>query len=856
MKQFLTKISFIILITTIFTSCSIIKHLENDQHLLEKNIITIQGEKSSSEDVVHENIIKPKPNKRFLKVPALGLPGIPLRLNIYNLSSKNPDSTFNAWLHKKPKREKRLNRILSKKQTYRLQNTYLKINDWFRKSGEPLALVDSTKIHNSIEKLNKYYDYNGWHDIDIDYTIDYSTPQKGTVNYNINKGTPYLIDSLTTEIESKIVDSIYQIHLGNSLLKVGEQSNGHNAMNELNRITFVMRNNGLYTFAKEQTYYEYQPDSIQKTTTWNLVVNNKRVRKQDSLVETPFKVFKISEVNVFTDFDYTNKGKPITDSTTYNNHNFYSFNKQRFKPKALSDVIAIQSGDVYRDLDKSKTLNQLNNLKTFKYPDIKYILDERDSTQTSLIANILLTPEKKFSTKYSLDALHNNIQNAGLAFSAAVIARNVFRRAENLELSFRGSLGASKDRSNEEDQFFDVREIGADLKLSFPRIFFPLNTKKIIPKTMIPTTRISIGTSTQTNIGLDKTTVTGALSYQWYATKTNTHRIDLFNAQFIRNLNPSRYFQVYNSAYDRLNNIAINTFYSATDLSIPTGANLFIEDVINNNLTPVVSSLITNDEVQEIKNINERKNRLTENNLILTTNYSFVRNTRKGLADDAFSRFGFNLEVAGNTLSTLSRMLNLERNTNDKYELFNVEYSQYIKTEIDYIKHWNIGTNNIFAIRSFLGVAIPYGNSNSIPFSKSFFAGGSNDNRAWEAYSLGPGISNNNNEFNEANLKIALNAEYRYTILGDFKGALFIDAGNIWNIADNEEDEDLIFSSIKNIGDLAIGTGTGIRYDFGFFVLRFDVGFKTHEPYQKNKKWFRNYNFRNATYNFGINYPF
>lgn len=366
MKQFLTKISFIILITTIFTSCSIIKHLEGDQHLLEKNVVTVQGEKSDGEYDVQENIIKPKPNKRFLKVPMLGLPGIPLRLNIYNLSNKNPDSTFNAWLHRKPKREKHLNNILSKKQTYRLRNTYLKINDWFRKSGEPIALVDSTKINNSIDKLKKYYDYNGWHDIDIDYTIDYLVPQKGTVNYNINKGTPYVIDSLTTEIDSKVVDSIYQLHEANSLLKIGEQSNGHKAMSELNRITFVMRNNGLYTFAKEQTYYQYDPDSIQKTTTWNLVVNNKRVRNHDSIIETPFKVFKISEVNVFTDFDYENKGKAITDSITYNNHNFYSFDKQRFKPKALSDVISIQAGDVYRDLDKSKTLNQLNNLKTFK----------------------------------------------------------------------------------------------------------------------------------------------------------------------------------------------------------------------------------------------------------------------------------------------------------------------------------------------------------------------------------------------------------------------------------------------------------------------------------------------------------
>ncbi len=847
MKQYIAKISFIIVITTFFTSCSVMKHLEKQQVFLKKNAITINGEISTNEAVY--SIIKPKPNKLFLGA-------IPLRLNIYNLSSKSPDTAFNKWLHKKPKREQHLNHFLSKKQTYRLKQAYLKINDWFRKSGEPLAIVDSVKIQKSIDELKKYYQYNGWRDINIDYTVDYLKKRRGVVSYNITTGVPYTIDSLMSRIPSKVVDSIYQQHLKNSILKIGAQSKNNDVVQERDRITAVMRNNGVYTFEKEQIICWEDPDSVQKTISWNIDIKNKKRRTHDGFKEVPFQIYKISEVNVFTDFKQENKGKPIIDSASYNNHNFYSFDKLRYKPKALSDVIAIQVGDVYRDIDKAQTLNQLNNLKTFKYPNIKYTIDERDSTQTSLIANILLTPEKKFGFDANIDALHNNIQNVGFAFSTSVMARNVFRRAENLELSFRGSIGASKDESVKDDRFFDVRETGVDLKLSFPRIFFPVNTQKIIPKIMIPTTRISIGISTQTNIGLDKTTVNGALSYQWYATKTNTHRIDLFNGQFIRNLNPNRYFSVYSNAYTRLNAIAINSFYTATDLVNPSGADQFINDVINGNLSPTVAALITPEEEQEVKNINERKNRLTENNLILTTNYSFVRNTRKGLADDDFSRFGFKLELAGNTLATLSNMLGLDRNSNDRYELFNVAYSQYVKTEIDYIKHWKLSKNNVFAIRSFFGIALPYGNSNSIPFSKSFFAGGSNDNRAWAAYRLGPGSSNGDNEFNEANMKIALNAEYRYAIFGDFKGALFIDAGNIWNVLDNEDDEAYQFNSFESLTNLAVGSGVGLRYDFGFFVLRFDVGFKTHEPYGTSKKWFRNYNFRNATYNFGINYPF
>ena len=199
--------------------------------------------------------------------------------------------------------------------------------------------------------------------------------------------------------------------------------------------------------------------------------------------------------------------------------------------------------------------------------------------------------------------------------------------------------------------------------------------------------------------------------------------------------------------------------------------------------------------------------------------------------------------------------MGLKKNSKDRYELFSVPYSQYVKTELDYIKYWGLSNNNTLAFRSFFGIAIPYGNSNSIPFSRSFFGGGSNDNRGWDAYSLGPGISGGQNEFNEANMKLALNAEFRYTFFGDLKGAFFIDAGNIWNVLDNEEDSEYKFENLNDLSELAIGSGIGFRYDFSFFVLRFDIGFKTYEPYLKNKKWLQNYNFRNAVYNVGINYP-
>ena len=161
------------------------------------------------------------------------------------------------------------------------------------------------------------------------------------------------------------------------------------------------------------------------------------------------------------------------------------------------------------------------------------------------------------------------------------------------------------------------------------------------------------------------------------------------------------------------------------------------------------------------------------------------------------------------------------------------------------------------AFRSFFGIAIPYGNSDNIPFTRSYFAGGSNDNRAWNPYSLGPGSTQNVNDFNEANLKIALNLEYRFPIVGDFKGALFADAGNIWNVWDNVDDPDATFTGFDSLSELALGTGLGLRYDFTYFVFRVDYGFKTYNPaLEASRRWFSEYNFANGELQIGINYPF
>ena len=382
---------------------------------------------------------------------------------------------------------------------------------------------------------------------------------------------------------------------------------------------------------------------------------------------------------------------------------------------------------------------------------------------------------------------------------------------------------------------------------------------------MIPYTSITSGFSKQRNIGLDKENFTGGISYNWTPKRHNTAKFELLNAQFVRNLNPDNYFNVYTSSYDDLNyigkdyNTNVNNWgdtpeeQARKDLTIPQGTTGFTNDVLTGKtaLTP------GNSQYQEVESIEERRVRLTENDFILATSFSFTKTTKKDLADNNFYQFRTKIESAGTLLSAISEIGNLPKNSKGNYEIFNLEYSEYIKTEFDYIKHWDFGKEKVLAVRSFFGIAIPFGNSNYIPFSRSYYGGGSNDNRAWQPYALGPGSTNAVNDFNEANMKFAASAEFRFKIFGDVKGALFADAGNIWNVLDNVIDPKARFDNLNDLEEIALGTGFGLRYDLSFFVIRLDLGFKTYNPaHEKGDRWFKEYNFGHSVLNFGINYPF
>jgi len=829
----------------LLSSCDVMKRVGKDQHLLVGNTVLVDGKKTNTETV--NSLIYQKPNGR------LPLLGTPLRLHIYNLARPNIDSILKAKVLDNPKKVAWKTKVLSEKQFLKDLQSRKNFNNWLKKTGEPPVIYDEIRAEKTTTQLRKYYFSKGWFNAQSAFEVEKDSNQKATVTYKVTKGIPYILDSITSYIATPALDSLYKNSLArNSFIKKGQQYDDVNYSKERDRLTERLRNSGYYHFAQDYITFDLDTTNTNKKVNTELIIANRAIRTEDSIIRRPFKTYKVKEVNIYTDYTYENRNLPLTDSVQFKNYNLYSYGKLKFRPKALTDAVFINKDALFRDIDRSRTYRYLSELRAFRYPNIEYVEHEEDSTLT---ANVYLIPRKKFELNASFEVSQSNIQTIGFAFSGGLSIRNIFRGAETLEISGLGAIGSSKDANNGTDQFFDINELGANIRLSIPRFFLPFNTEKIIPKYMSPSTRINLSATSQTNIGLDKQSFTGTLNYNWYPSKKVTNTLDLFNVQFVKNLNVDNYFKVYENSYKSLNTIArrINYIADDVDLGYPEGANTFISEVINNNTSLDPS----NQDYVNVNNIKQRKDRLTEDNLIFSTSFNYIKDKRDNLYDRDFSIFRTRVELAGNLLANLSGVFNLSENDNGQYTVFGVPFSQFAKLELDYVKHWDLGNKNEFAVRSFFGIAIPYGNSNNIPFSRSFFGGGPNDIRAWSAYNLGPGSSKSTDEFNEANMKITLSAEQRFNILGRFYGAAFIDAGNIWNVFDDVNEPARTFDSLSSLKDIAIGSGFGVRYDFSFFVLRFDVGFKTYDPsLELGNRWFKNYNFTNAVYNIGINYPF
>jgi len=848
--RLLAKLIILLVISLVLGACSGTQALKNKNPTIERNEIYEAARLSKNNPV--NFIITTTTNKKFL--------GIPVGKILYETAHPDPKGQFETWLKKKEKRQKRLEKWISSKQIEALSNYGEKFNNWLKKTGEPPAVLDSTAVEVSKKRIVQYYKNLGYYDVQVNATTQEIDSQKLVLKYLIKPNQKYLIDSITAAIESPQLERLYRDHTKDQILREGAPFEINKFEEERERLFLLFRNNGVYNFQQNSIQFTAAIDSTGKDLKIPVTIRIEDLQQRinDTLVKIPYTQFKIKDIEVsIDDLDAEKRLSLFTDSLVYKNIALYSKGPLKYRPKAIYSGISIRLGDLYSDQDRNLTYRYFTNLKNFKYPSINYtpIPGEKDA----LKASILLTPRERFSLGFDLDLSHSNIQDFGIGLGGGLGIRNVFRGAELLEINLKNTLGASRDIAQSGDQFFNLFELGADVKLSVPRLLIPFSKKDWISPTWAPKTELILGTSIQENIGLDKQFFKGTYQFDWQPTEKKRMQFKWIDLEFVNNRNLSNYFNVYRNSYDRLNRIAqeYNTNGSSEDafgnLTIPEGTSQFIDAVLNNETALTVED----DAFKTVNTVKERLDRLTANNLILGSSFSLNLNSQESIFDNNFYQLRWKLVWVGTLLNQLLKNIDANQNELGQNVLGGVSPSQFIKTELDYIKHWSLGRERVFAFHAFTGIAVPFGNATNIPFARSYFSGGANDNRAWKAYKLGPGSSSNINEFNEANFKLAFNLEYRFPITGPLKGGLFIDLGNVWNLWDDIEDSAMKFESLEDFSEIAIGSGFGLRYDFDFFVFRFDTGFKTYNPaLPLEQRWWTEYNFKNAVFNIGINYPF
>ncbi len=819
-----------------FKSCLVNKGIDKGKLILRSNEININGEKLKRDSL--KPLLVQNRNIYFL--------GFPISASLYESAKKNPDSIFKKWIKKTKNREENLSKIFSKKQILQIKKYIENLNNWKKRNGEELEIIDSVKTRISIENLKSYFNNNGYFDSEISSSVEVYEKNKnfGKIIYNIKPGNQYYLDSIKTNIDSKLLDSIYTYNNKNSFLKKNNPFNTIDFESERNRINELFKNSGIYNFQISSISFEVSRDTsgvdLRIPVKINILENN------NQSTNYRYKIHRVKKINLYTSDPQKLSSSDFKNVIIHDSIHIYSNGKLRYNPQNLTNLVSIKKNHLYSDLMRSKTIRQLNNLDNFQYPSVSYKYLEN---QHDLEANILLSPKKRFSLGFGFDLKHSNIEDVGIAFENSFTSRNIFRGAERLEISTRGTVGKSSKTT--------ISEFGIDFRLKFPRFYIPLFNIKPIPLEKNPITYISLGTSKQTNIGLDRQSFKFDYNYDWDHRFNKKINLGILNIELVNNKNSVNYFNIYSNSYDVINSISknynINSNYlnSSNNLIIPSGINSFIDDVVNKNF-----NIQTND-FNTINYINDRRNRLISNNLIIGSSFSFIKNGRENIYDNNFSQFKIKFELAGNLTDFLAKQFDASQDEFGNKKILGLAYSQYLKTEFNYIKHFSITSNSTLAFRGFYGIAIPFGNSKNIPFSKSFFSGGSNDNRAWEVYRLGPGSSGAISEFNEANMKIAFNVEYRFRLIGKLDSAIFSDFGNIWNVYDNTNDPKRTFDGFKDLNEIAIGSGIGFRYNLGYFVLRLDMGLKTYNPVlEKENRWFTDFKLKKAVFNIGLNYPF
>lgn len=681
---------------------------------------------------------------------------------------------------------------------------------WSRLGKAPVIL-DQIQLERDRKNLALYYFNRGYFQCEVESKVNFFGKQRAGTYFEVSRGPRYKIGQYDSKVHPELQTS-YDRYQKQSLIRTESFYDANRLEAERKRLAAAFRNEGYFNFSENFIRFEIDTNQREETHEFllRIIIEGIPRRTGDSIFfEAPQK-HRFRKVSILPDYQFEEGGRS-KDSMQYADYQI-RYSDLEYKPRYLADAIHFEPGNLFRERYISETYDHLARYGGFKITDIQL-----QPVGSNLIdAEIRLIPQEKRSFTAQIEAT-NTSGNYGISGSVGIINRNLFGSGEALSfdinsgLEYQPTVGTNAVLSR-------TIEFGAELKLQMQRFLLPFSTEGLLPKRMLPQSSFSLFVNRTNRVEFKRESYGGRLSYQWRENAQKSHQVDLLEVSF---------------------------------------SNIFdIEDFFINQLDPIQVLAFSSE-------------------FISSTSWKFTYNGQESVRQKRYDFFSSDIEIGGSIQSLIANSSGILNENNGVTNLWNVPVYQFARVELDYRYYIRPSREQLYVFRLNSGYILPYGISTITspegtirlpPFSRFFFLGGTNDMRAWPAYRAGGGIATTTNyeedgvsSFAIGTLKFLSNIEYRFPLYSSLKGAVFLDAGNIW-LTGGLETEESGFRLGNFARDLYLGSGFGLRLDLDFFVIRFDTGLRLRDPgyWAQNEEWviFTKDIIPNLTYNIALGYPF
>lgn len=695
-------------------------------------------------------------------------------------------------------------------------NENKRLNKWLRSIGEAPVVYSPFLTDRSIAQLKLYLNNKGYYKAVVSDTVWFKK-KKAFVEYRVLAGDVTRIRDFSYQADSGVIAN--ELPASSPIFQMIMNDTNHTRIrekmpldidvleSERERVAYMLRTNGYYNFSKN--FIQYYADTLRTGAARQAdlimtVVNS----LPDSMA---YRKYRINNVRINLDYDpllAATGADSVYRSTRYNDYEVIYNEVMKIKPGVILETIQFEKGEEYNVRKVASSYSRLQALNLFKFINIVFREHAGNSETPHLDCEIQLTPMKRQSYNVFLEGT-NNSGNIGVGGNFSYNHKNLFHGGENLTLSVWGALKKEKLRENE---IFSTTEVGTELKLVTPQFWMPVFRLAEFRRDFAPKTSISLSYSQENTQFYRRRVASAKFGYLWRRTDNKwRYNFDLIDLNYV-----------------------MMPFVN--------------DDFINGLKNQYVKSAYTD-------------------HLILSANWTAVFTDQVNNTGGSFNYFRGNLETSGNFLLAVDKLFGKHQSGSDGesyYKALGVRYAQFVKADGEYRFNHYINRANSVVYRLFLGSGYPYGNMKALPFEEAYYCGGANDIRAWQSRTLGPGTYAPSPEEGKypnsvGDFKLEANVEYRFKLFWLLEGALFLDAGNIWNINRYENRSGAQLEK-EFYREIAVGTGMGLRLNVTFFLLRFDLGIKMHDPALSPGQRFVLFNhnggFKKSVLNIAIGYPF